>query len=313
VGEHRALNRRKLSELPRQLAASGRWARLVAVLTDFDFLSAQVAAHGPNAAIEDLDAALASADRLPAGAPESLARLRATVRLAAHVLARDPGQLRGQLHARIPRPAPPILEAMLDRAARRPGAWLRSIDASFWRAGGPVVSTIAAHRAAVNAIAITPDGTAAVSASSDGTLKVWDLARETERFVLALGETPVLSVALTPDGSTIVGGAQDGTIGVWDLASGALRRRWQVADHAGPGGVSRWHVVAERNGAAGTADPDLESGAVIRALTLGDWCRLAGAVGGRPPAARRGRLRPRDGDITARRHGEPRPTTGTTA
>ena len=279
-GDHQSLNRRKLSELPRQLAASGRWDRLVAVLTDVDFLSAQVAAHGPNAVIEDLDSALASADRLPAGAPESLAHLRATMRLIAHVLARDPGQLRGQLHARIPRPAPPILEAMLDRAARRPGAWLHSVDASFWRAGGPVVSTIAAHRAAVNAIAITPNGTVAVSASSDGTLKVWDLARETERFVLAVGETPVLSVALTPDGSSIVGGAQDGTIGVWDLASGALRRRWQVA---GP----RRSLAVSADGTwllSGTGQQellilDLESGAVIRALALGDsgaaWLALS--------------------------------------
>ncbi|MEB3831749.1 WD40 repeat domain-containing protein, partial [Phormidium sp. CCY1219] len=51
-------------------------------------------------------------------------------------------------------------------------------------ATGSERATLTGHSAPVNAVAITPDGTGAVSASWDNTLKLWDLATGSERATL---------------------------------------------------------------------------------------------------------------------------------
>jgi WD40 repeat protein len=43
-------------------------------------------------------------------------------------------------------------------------------------ANGECVRTLTGHSSYVNAVALTPDGNTAVSASRDKTLRVWDLA-----------------------------------------------------------------------------------------------------------------------------------------
>jgi WD40 repeat protein len=70
------------------------------------------------------------------------------------------------------------------------------------------------------AVAITPDGCRAVSASYDGTLRLWDL--ESGQTIRRLeGHTGVASaVAVTPDGRRAVSASGDNTQRVWDLESG---------------------------------------------------------------------------------------------
>ena len=72
----------------------------------------------------------------------------------------------------------------------------------------------------VNAVAITPDGKLAVSASNDNTLKVWDINSGTELNALIGHYYWVRTVAITPDGRFVVSGSWDKTIKVWDLKSG---------------------------------------------------------------------------------------------
>ena len=74
------------------------------------------------------------------------------------------------------------------------------------------------------AVALTGDGRRAVSASDDGTLKVWDLGIGAELGTLAGHSRPVWSVALTGDGQRAVSASEDGTLKVWDLESGAELR-----------------------------------------------------------------------------------------
>jgi len=226
-GDARSLNRRKLAELPHHLAGAGDWDRLVALLADFDFLQAKVTSDGAAGAVEDIDRAIAAAEHIATDVVDGLRVLRATLQLCAHILSRDPAQLRVQLHARIDRRELPVLSTLLVQSAARADAWLRPQSASFWRADGAVVSTIAAHAAPLTALALTKDGRTGVSAAKDGTIKIWDLAREAERIVLALGKVEVTSLALTPDDSIIIAGGSDGTIAMWDLASATLLRRWQ--------------------------------------------------------------------------------------
>lgn len=266
--DDRSLNLRRLGELPWHLARARDWAGLTELVTDWAFLEAQVSANGPAAAVADLDLALEGRDALTEADVAALEHLRSTLKLAAHVLTRDPGQLRAQLFARIDRPAGPRLDAMLDRAFAEPGTWLCP-GPSFWKAGGPVVSTVVAHGARVTGVALTRDGATAVTCSEDGTVKVWDVARETERFVLSTGDGPLLSVVLTSDDTTIVAASASGVISVWDLTSGALRHRW-------PGlGDGRALAISKDGGTllSGTGSHELlvvdaMSGALRRTLTL---------------------------------------------
>src|ERR1035441_1600637 len=72
----------------------------------------------------------------------------------------------------------------------------------------------------VDAVAVTPDGRRAVSASADDTLKVWELETGRELHTLAGHINDVNAVAVTPDGRRAVSASDDGTLKVWELETG---------------------------------------------------------------------------------------------
>src|SRR5437763_1082760 len=76
------------------------------------------------------------------------------------------------------------------------------------------------HMAAVESVAVTAVGTRAVSASLDGTLRVWDLATGKTVPTLKGHTVTVYGVAVTPDGTRAVSAASDETLRMWDLATG---------------------------------------------------------------------------------------------
>jgi hypothetical protein len=67
---------------------------------------------------------------------------------------------------------------------------------------------------------VTPDGWRVVSASVDGTLKVWNLATGRAEATLEGHATWVTACTVTPDGQRVVSASWDYTLKVWDLASG---------------------------------------------------------------------------------------------
>jgi WD40 repeat protein len=80
------------------------------------------------------------------------------------------------------------------------------------------------HRLDVTGLALCPDGARAVSASSDATLRVWDLAAGKELHRRRADGDPWLwSVAVSPRGDAALVGLVDGTVRLWDLTTGAER------------------------------------------------------------------------------------------
>jgi len=90
----------------------------------------------------------------------------------------------------------------------------------------------ASRTAEVLGIAVSEDGRIAVSAASDKTLKVWDLASGRELRTLEGHSERVYCAALSGDGRLAVSASHDKTLKVWDLASG--QELHTLRGHSGP-------------------------------------------------------------------------------
>ena len=85
---------------------------------------------------------------------------------------------------------------------------------SHWR------TVLAGHEDVIGSAAFSPDGARIVTASDDGTARLWDAATGKEIAVLRGHEGYVRSAAFSPDGARIVTASDDRTARLWDAATG---------------------------------------------------------------------------------------------
>jgi WD40 repeat protein len=235
------------------LRNAGRFPELRALLLDLDWMDTKLT-------IGDIPGLVADYDGLPSD--PAVRQVADTIRLSAHVLADDPGQLPSQLTGRLGNQHDPQLRDLLLRARLWPaGPWLRPLQASLIPPGGPLLRTLTGHDGWVYAVAVSADGYRAVSGGG-GTVRVWDLdsgeplqvltdddgaadqgvvivhgarlhaqggatVRVWERegkptAVVTTYGRGVWAVAVSADGRRAVSGGAGGVVRVWDLASGAL-------------------------------------------------------------------------------------------
>jgi WD40 repeat protein len=158
----------------------------------------------------------------PRAALEAVAR---ALSREAHVLAQRPELTWQQLYNRLQWADPPLAEQLAAERQRRsaPGAhpWIHRY--TRLRESGALLRILSGHTDQVWACAISPDGAWIVSASRDGTLKIWDAATGAERATLVGHVDWVWGCAISPDGAWIVSTSNDSTLKIWDAATGAER------------------------------------------------------------------------------------------
>jgi len=124
------------------------------------------------------------------------------------------------------------------------------------------------HTAEVDWVEFSPDGLAALSASWDGTLILWDIQTGAEiwRFEGHMDKSG--TVAFLPDGLTAISGSYDTTMIQWDIQTGQIIRRfegqpdqiWAVA--VSPDGLT----VASGGSGNNMLLWDIQTGEIIRSF-----------------------------------------------
>ena len=153
------------------LRSAGRPDDALQLLLDFDWVEAKLRACGVTSLLTDYD--------WFASRNENARLLQEALRLSAYVLAMDQNQLAGQLIARIAEASAAEINSVRRQAlAFSREVWLRPLRHLLTPPGGALIYTLASHNARVRCLALTPEGTRAISASDDHTIKVWDLSAD---------------------------------------------------------------------------------------------------------------------------------------
>ena len=82
--------------------------------------------------------------------------------------------------------------------------------------------TLKGHTDQVWSVVFSPDGKRLASASSDHTVKVWDVISGQETLSLKGHSAEVVSVAFSPDGKRLASASYDKSVKVWDVPSGQI-------------------------------------------------------------------------------------------
>ncbi len=262
-----------LSELPYHQTEGKQAEALLATLTDYRFLDAKLRRVSVQSLIEDYERA-ETAPGLGEEEAQSLRLIGGALRLSAHVLAGDPGQLPSQLWGRMQDLPQVEVQALLRQAGEaQDGPWLRPLTASLTAPGGSLLRTFFGHNSDVTAVAVTADGRRAISGGGEldkDELKVWDLVSGAELRTLAGHSGYVTAVAVTADGGRAVTVSRDDkTLKLWNLESGAELRT--LAGHT----MTATAVTVTADGSRAVSASwdwtlklwDLESGEALRTLT----------------------------------------------
>ena len=76
------------------------------------------------------------------------------------------------------------------------------------------------HTNLVNRVVFSPDGKHLASASTDGTVKVWDAVKGEKLLDLSGHTASVRAVAYSPDGKRLASGGEDNVVRLWDARTG---------------------------------------------------------------------------------------------
>lgn len=96
----------------------------------------------------------------------------------------------------------------------------RAVREAYLKLPG-VVQTLEGHTQALTSVQYRSDGQAILTASEDGTARLWDAKTGMSLAILAGHEGAVTAASFSPDGRRVVTAGVDGTARIWDVSTGA--------------------------------------------------------------------------------------------
>ncbi|MEV0284764.1 hypothetical protein AB0H36_11670 [Kribbella sp. NPDC050820] len=213
--------------VPAVLVPNRNYVRVRQLLTSVDYLDEKLRRVGIPAVLDDVRTARGLApDKASA---DELVPLELALTESAQIVEEDPEQLRGQLLARIGRPAEPDVEALLDQAASwRERTWLRPLGSiqnhGYLAALGPMAGM-------VDAIAVSDDGSVLLVGDRNGGLSAWDLAGR-DRVWSDRTDCAVNAIAFRPNSFEAFVALDDGVVARWSPADRRLRVYEELEDYA---------------------------------------------------------------------------------
>ncbi|MEM8484437.1 MAG: NB-ARC domain-containing protein [Bacteroidota bacterium] len=196
------------------LSASARGDELPALLLSFEWLQAKLNFTDADALFEDFNYVRED---------KTLRVIQEALRLSAPILSSDASQLGNQMIGRLQELEIPAIRDLVDavRITGKPEpVWLDPIKVNLDIPGSSLLQTYRGHDDVIHAIDIEPDGRKAISASSDQTLKLWDLRTGAQLRTFKGHRDLVHTVSFTPNGKYAVSGSDDLTLKVWDIEQG---------------------------------------------------------------------------------------------
>jgi len=148
-----------------------------------------------------------------AGAARDVSQVRTTYNgiqdTADRVLATFGGRVRSDF-------ATSIASAAFSADARRVVVWSWDNVPTVWdTVSGRMLAKLEGHTDGITQVVFGPDGSELVSASHDGTVRLWRVGAATAEAVMTHAG-PVLGVAVSPDGTRVVSGCSDGAVRIWN-------------------------------------------------------------------------------------------------
>ena len=196
--------------LTRHLRGAGQDEEADRLLTNYTWIKAKLRASGARGLFDGY---------LPEGQDEGVRLVGRAIALSLRALAANPHELPRQLFGRLgglahEAVAGLVASAQQDRdfcpAPRWPG--LTPPGAERLRLVG--------HQDRVQSASFSPDGARIVTASKDGTARIWDATTGQEILALRGHEGPVSSASFSPDGARVVTTPSDRTARLWDATTG---------------------------------------------------------------------------------------------
>ncbi|MFE9674378.1 helix-turn-helix domain-containing protein [Streptomyces sp. NPDC006259] len=126
----------------------------------------------------------------------------------------------------------PEASMLLAESAYRTAPTIEARGALLSTQANAFAGRLTGHRGPVNGVVLGPGRRLLASASSDGTVRLWDLTTRRGAGELAGHRGPVRSVAFSPDGRTLASASTDATIRLWSVSE--RRQTAVLAGHQGP-------------------------------------------------------------------------------
>jgi WD40 repeat protein len=122
-----------------------------------------------------------------------------------------------------------------------PELWGPAVRAIF---GSKTRAVLKGHTRAVLSASFSPDGRRILTASADGTARVWD-AMSGKEIALLKAQEALKSALFSPDGRRIVTTSEDRTARVWNAESGKVITTWKAdVDERSNWSDRKWFVAA---------------------------------------------------------------------